>query len=192
MTRETDTPLLSSEKEDSVETLLNRFRQKERTLMLQSEQSRSDEIEHRLKAERCATKGDAVGARHYLGEAIKSAYYYDSELKQKENVTMVYRKLREAVINAETVKSFSAANMTLEQLQKEIPLEKLDDIMETLTDNTITVRQQSETLATPFILDTKDVDAELKELFDRVKLPDVPTSIPQGVAQKSAQLLKSE
>lgn len=194
---DTKEPLLVQEKqnEDSVETLLNRLQRRVRTLVLEAEQSQTDTIENRLRAEACAQKGDAVGARHYIIEARKAEYYYDLQLKQKSNVGDVLRKLRDAVVNVETGKSFWAATMTLEDLQKEMPLTKLDDIMETLTDHTITANQQSEILAGPISIETlegDDVEAELRQLMERIHLPSVPLSVVGASIEKKTLILKSE
>jgi preprotein translocase subunit SecD len=160
-----------------------------RAQALQAEQYHNDQMEHNLRAEACAKKKDRVGAKHYLEEAHKAAYYYDLELKQKSNLQEVHRRLREAVINAETVKHLSAASLTLEQLQKESPLEKLDDIMDSLQDGMIQTKQQSEILS--FNLNEQDVDAELDDLMEKsvtVALPSVPnTNISNSVVSSKGQ-----
>lgn len=182
------------EREDSVETLLNRLQRRVRTLELEAAQSQTDQIENGLRAEACAAKNDPVGTKHYLLEARKSAHYYDLQLKQKSNCSDVYRKLREAMVNVETGKSFRAATMTLEDLQKEMPQAKLDDIMDALTDHAITVNQQSESLSNPLV-DDQDVEAEVRELLERkIQLPSVPSSggISQPAQTPKGILLKSE
>lgn len=186
------------DREDSVETLLNRLQRRVRTLELEAAQSQTDQIENGLKAETCAAKNDFSGTKHYLLEARKSAHYYDLQLKQKSNCSDVYRKLREAMVNVETGKSFRAASMTLDDLQKEMPQAKLDDIMDALTDHAITVNQQSESLSNPlstFDVDEKDVEAEVRELLERkIQLPSVPSSSGTSKGEKSSPgiLLKSE
>jgi hypothetical protein len=164
------------EEKNSVEHLMDKLQRRIRTQMLQAEQYRNDQIEHRLRAEACAKKKDAVGAKHYLIEAQKAGFYYDLELKQKSNMQEIHRRLREAVINAETIKHLSAASLTLEELHKQMPLEKLDDIMDSLQDGMIQTKQQSEILS--FNLNEEDVDAELDDLMDKKleSLPDVPTT----------------
>lgn len=182
------------EREDSVETLLNRLQRRVRTLELEAAQSQTDQIENGLKAETCAAKNDSAGTKHYLLEARKSAHYYDLQLKQKSNCSDVYRKLREAMVNVETGKSFRAATMTLEDLQKEMPQAKLDDIMDALTDHAITVNQQSESLSNPLV-DDQDVEAEVRELLERkIQLPSVPSSSGTSKGEKTNPviLLKSE
>jgi len=188
------TPLLQGDQseDDSIEALLKRLERRVRTQTLQAEQYRNDQIENRLKAETCAKKGDRVGAKHYLEEARKSAHYYDAELKQKSNVQEVHRKLREAIVNAETVKNISATNMTLAQLQKEMPTERIEDIMDALQDHTITTNQQSEILSSPILNeDTDDLNAEVETLME-LNLPNVPQSNQTEQISKKAQILKTE
>lgn len=195
------TPLLQGDQQedDSLESLLKRLERRVRTQTLQAEQYRNDQIENRLRAENCAKKGDKIGARHYLEEARKSAHYYDAELKQKSNVQEVHRKLREAIVNAETVKNISATNMTLAQLQKEMPTERIEEIMDALQDHAITTNQQSEILAGPGVYeDVDDLNAEVETLME-LTLPNVPKEDPkqeQNLKQehnsKKTQLLKSE
>lgn len=187
------------ETNDSVETLLNRLQRRVRTLELEAAQSQTDQIENGLRAEACAAKNDPVGTKHYLLEARKSVHYYDLQLKQKSNCSDVYRKLKEAMVNVETGKSFRAASMTLEDLQREMPQAKLDDIMDALTDHAITVNQQSERLGTDFSngfdVDDQDVEAEVRELLERkIQLPSVPSSggISQPAQTPKGILLKSE
>lgn len=184
-------PLLNQKEQQSntVETLMHGLQRRIRAQALQAEQYHNDQMEHNLRAEACAKKKDRVGAKHYLEEAHKAAYYYDLELKQKSNLQEVHRRLREAVINAETVKHLSAASLTLEQLQKESPLEKLDDIMDSLQDGMIQTKQQSEILS--FNLNEQDVDAELHDLMEKsetVALPNVPnTNISNSVVSSKGQ-----
>lgn len=184
-------PLLNQKEQQSntVETLMHGLQRRIRAQALQAEQYHNDQMEHNLRAEACAKKKDRVGAKHYLEEAHKAAYYYDLELKQKSNLQEVHRRLREAVINAETVKHLSAASLTLEQLQKESPLEKLDDIMDSLQDGMIQTKQQSEILS--FNLNEQDVDAELDDLMEKsvtLALPSVPnTNISNSVVSSKGQ-----
>lgn len=184
-------PLLNQKEQQSntVETLMHGLQRRIRAQALQAEQYHNDQMEHNLRAEACAKKKDRVGAKHYLEEAHKAAYYYDLELKQKSNLQEVHRRLREAVINAETVKHLSAASLTLEQLQKESPLEKLDDIMDSLQDGMIQTKQQSEILS--FNLNEQDVDVELHDLMEKsetVALPNVPnTNISNSVVSSKGQ-----
>ena len=182
------------EEESSVETLMERLQRRIRAQTLQAEQHRNDQIEHGLRAESCAKKADRIGARHYLAEAQKAGFYYDLELKQKSNLQEIHRKLREAVINAETIKHLSAASLTLEQLQKEMPLEKLDDIMDSLQDGLIQTNQQSEILS--FRLNEQDVDAELDDLMERknqeVLLPNVPTNTLGAQVVRNQEKLRTE
>lgn len=186
-------PLLNQKEGLSVETLMHGLQRRIRAQALQAEQYHNDQMENNLKAEACAKKKDRVGAKHYLEEAHKAAYYYDLELKQKSNLQEVHRRLRDAVINAETVKHLSAASLTLEQLQKETPLEKLDDIMDSLQDGMIQTRQQSEALS--FNIDEEDVDAELDNLMEStLALPNVPnTNISNStISSKGQEKLRTE
>jgi hypothetical protein len=189
-------PLLGkdSKEENSVETLMERLQRRIRAQTLQAEQHRNDQMEHGLRAESCAKKSDRIGARHYLAEAQKAGFYYDLELKQKSNLQEIHRKLREAVINAETIKHLSAASLTLEQLHKEMPLEKLDDIMDSLQDGMIQTNQQSEILS--FRLNDEDVDAELEDLMERknqeVLLPNVPTNTLNVQIVRNQEKLRTE
>lgn len=178
ITAATTTPLLSTESVESVETLLQRLHKRATTLNLQAQQYYTQSEEARLSAHACAKKGDRRGARHHLEEARKADYYYDQELKHLSNTKEIARKLREAMVNAETVRNMSAANTTLEQLQQAMPLHALDDIMDAFQDNSLMVKQQSEILsAQPFDVNGEDVDAELETLMaNAVKLPEAPNS----------------
>lgn len=152
-----------------------------------------------MRAGACARDENLKGCRHYVEEARKSDYYYELELKHAANTKEMARKLREAMVNAETAKNLSAANTTLEQLQQAMPLHQLDDIMDAFQDNSLLVKQQSEALAAPFELDDADVEAELEELMAKavesklMGLPPAPKAAPtRGEGKEERVLLKSE
>lgn len=155
---------------------MERLHRRVSTQYLQSQQYCNQMEENQLRAEACAKRGNAIGVAHYVREARKAEYYYGMELKHMANTSDMVRKLREAMVNAETIKNMSAANTTLEQLKQAMPLHQLDDIMDAFQDNSLIVKQQSDALAQPFELEEEDVDAEVQELMAKaVKLPDVPS-----------------
>lgn len=166
---------------NSVETLLKKLELMLRAKRAQAEQYRIDGVENRLRMNHCVTQGDKTGAKHYCIEARKSDHYYEQELKQSANIQEAYRKMKQAIVNLEIAKSLSASNVTLEQLQKEMPTEKLDEIMDAFRDNVFEVDQQSKTLSENSIFDSslneEDVEAEVEQLFlKQLELPSVPTT----------------
>lgn len=174
----TNTPLLKNEIENnSVETLLKKLELMLRAKRAQAEQYRIDGMENRLRMNHCVTQGDKTGAKHYCIEARKSDHYYEQELKQSANIQEAYRKMKQAIVNLEIAKSLSASNVTLEQLQKEMPTEKLDEIMDAFRDNVFEVDHQSKTLSEDFNSNQEDVEAEVEQLFlKQLELPSVPTT----------------
>lgn len=172
------TPLLKNEIENnSVETLLKKLDLMLRAKRAQAEQYRIDGVENRLRMNHCVTQDNKTGAKHYCIEARKSDHYYEQELKQSANIQEAYRKMKQAIVNLEIAKSLSASNVTLEQLQKEMPTEKLDEIMDAFRDNVFEVDQQSKTLSEDFNSNQEDVEAEVEQLFlKQLELPSVPTT----------------
>lgn len=142
----------------------------------EAEQYRIDGIENRMRMKVCIENADKTGARHYLIEARKSDYYYEQDLKQSANMTDVKRKLNHAIVNLEMAKNMSASNVTLEQLQEAMPLEKIDEIMDTFRDQCSEVDESSRALARQdeaSYLDQEEIETQLEELFLNV-LPSVP------------------
>ena len=174
-----------------METLLKKLDLMLRAKRAQAEQYRIDGVENRLRMNHCVTQGDKTGAKHYCIEARKSDHYYEQELKQSANIQEAYRKMKQAIVNLEIGKSLSASNVTLEQLQKEMPTEKLDEIMDAFRDHVFEVDQQSKTLSEDSSLNEEDVEAEVEQLFlKQLELPSVPTTNILKGANKT--VLKTE
>jgi hypothetical protein len=172
---ETNAPLLLNQETDSVESLLKRLDLMIRAKRAQAEQYRIDGVENRLRMNQCVSNGDKTGATHYCIEARKSDHYYAQDLKQSSNILEASRKIRDAIVNLEVGKNLSASNLTMEQLQKEMSVEKLKTIMDTFRDRVFDVNQQSEQLSQTFDLSQEDVNAEVEQLFERqLYLPSIP------------------
>jgi hypothetical protein len=178
-------PLIQKEdNNESVEFLLKRLDLMVRAKRAQAEQYRIDEVENRLRMKSCAKNEDKTGANHYCIERRKSEHYYAQALKQSANLQEAHRQIKNALVNLEVAKNLSASNVTLEELQKEMPTERLDEIMDAFRDKTFEVNQQSSILSQndDFDLNQEDVEAEVEQLFlANLSLPNVPEAlIPKG------------
>lgn len=192
---EAKTPLLEESASDSVESLLKRLNLMIRVKRAQSDQYRVDALENRSRMKQSATQMDRTGSTHYCIEARKSDHYYAQALKQSSNLQDVYRTIHNAVVNLEIAKNLSASTLTLDELQKEMPTERLGEIMDTFRDRAFDVDQQSNILAQndDFDLNQEDVDAEVAQLFAiNLDLPNVPVSSPPREAGAMKQTLKTE
>jgi hypothetical protein len=176
--------LLCNRREEEAETPIDTIEKLDTTLHSMEVRLKALEYEqtqHTLKAKRFHADGNDVRCKAELQLRHEKRQTYNRFVHLQTNIHRIRHCIDSTQSFGEIASHMGLANKILEDALKTVNPEKIDDLMDQLSENSIYVQEVGDALARN---DDFDVDAAMQELEEEEEVPELP-SVPSLPIQKT-------